>query len=218
MTKIKICGLRTLDDALFAHHAGADALGCVIDVPVNTPRNVTSQDAQSIISKLPPYALTVGVIMPSDIQSILRIIARTKVDALQIHGTCPAAMIRELKAINPIKIIKAFSIAMDTNVTATINEIGRYIKSGIGAILLDTKSEANAGGTGQTHDWKKSREIKESINCPLILAGGLTPENVADAIRVVEPYAVDVASGVESSPGIKDHQKIINFIENVRNS
>ena len=218
MTKIKICGLRTLDDALFAHYAGADALGFVIDVPVNTPRKVTSQDAQSIISKLPPYAHAVGVIMPSDIQSIFRIIERTEVNALQIHGNSTAAMIREIKAKIPIKIIRAFPIAMDTNVTVTINEIEKYSKSGIGAILLDTKGEANAGGTGQKHDWNKSREIKDSINCPIILAGGLTPENVADAIRVVEPYAVDVASGVESNPGIKDHQKIIDFIQNVRNS
>jgi len=218
MTKIKICGLRTLQDALFAHHAGADALGFVIDVPVNTPRKVTSQAAQAIISKLPPYAHTVGVVMPSDVQSILRIIEKTEVDALQIHGNATAAMIRELKAKIHIKTIRAFSIAADANVTATVNEIEKYIESGIGAILLDTKDEANAGGTGQTHDWNKSREIKDSINCPLILAGGLTPKNVADAIRVVEPYAVDVASGVESSPGIKDHQKIIDFIENVRNS
>jgi phosphoribosylanthranilate isomerase len=218
MTKIKICGLKTLQDALFAHHAGADALGFVIDVPVNTPRKISSQEAQSIISKLPPYALTVGVVMPSDIQSSLRIIKKTEVDALQIHGNSPATMIRELKEKTRIKIIRSVPIAIDTDVTASINEIEKYIESGIGAILLDTKGEENAGGTGQKHDWSKSREIKESINCPIILAGGLTPENVADAIRVVEPYAVDVASGVESSPGIKNHQKIMDFIQNVRNS
>ena len=218
MTKIKICGLKTLQDALFAHYAGADALGFVIDVPVNTPRKISSQEAQSIISKLPPYALTVGVVMPSDIQSSLRIIKKTEVDALQIHGNSPATMIRELKEKTRIKIIRSVPIAIDTDVTASINEIEKYIESGIGAILLDTKGEENAGGTGQKHDWSKSREIKESINCPIILAGGLTPENVADAIRVVEPYAVDVASGVESSPGIKNHQKIMDFIQNVRNS
>lgn len=218
MTKIKICGLRTLQDALFAHHAGADALGFVIDVPVNTPRKISGQEAQAIISKLPPYALTVGVVMPSDFQSSLRIIKKTAVDALQIHGNSPATLIRELKEKTGIKIIRAIPIAMDTDVTVTINEIEKYIESGIGAILLDTKGEENAGGTGQKHDWNKSREIKESIDCPIILAGGLTPENVADAIRVVEPYAVDVASGVESSPGVKDHQKIMDFIKNVRNS
>jgi len=218
MTKIKICGLKTLQDALFAHHAGADALGFVIDVPVNTPRKISSQEAQSIISKLPPYALTVGVVMPSDLQSSLRIIKKTEVDALQIHGNSPATMIRELKEKTRIKIIRSVPIAIDIDVTASINEIEKYIESGIGAILLDTKGEENAGGTGQKHDWSKSREIKESINCPIILAGGLTPENVAEAIRVVEPYAVDVASGVESSPGIKNHQKIIDFIQNVRNS
>ncbi len=218
MTKIKICGLRTLEDAIFAHHAGADALGFVIDVPVTTPRKIGSQAAQLIISKLPPYAITVGVIMPSDIQSILRIIEKTELDAIQIHGNSSAAMIRELKEKCHIKIIRSVPIAENTNVTTAINEIEKYIESGIGAVLLDTKGEENAGGTGQKHDWNKSREIKDSVNCPIILAGGLTPENVGDAIRFVEPYAVDVASGVESSPGRKDYQKITDFIQNVRNS
>jgi len=218
MTKIKICGLRTLEDALFAHHAGADALGFVIDVPVKTPRKITSQAAQLIISKLPPYALTVGVIMPKDIQSVLQIIEKTQIDTIQIHGNSSVALIHELKEKIQIKLIRSFSIASDTNVTATINAIEDYIEHGIGAILLDTQGAENAGGTGQKHDWNKSREIKESIDCPIILAGGLTPENVVDAIRVVEPYAVDVASGVESSPGVKDYQKMTDFIQNVRNS
>ena len=127
-------------------------------------------------------------------------------------------MIRKLKEKCHIKIIRSVPIAENTNVTTAINEIEKYIESGIGAVLLDTKGEENAGGTGQRHDWNKSREIKDSVNCPIILAGGLTPENVGDAIRFVEPYAVDVASGVESSPGIKDYQKITDFIQNVRNS
>jgi len=218
MTKIKICGLRTLEDAIFAHHAGADALGFVIDVPVKSPRKISSQTAKLIISKLPPYAITVGVIMPSDIQSVLRIIEKTELDAIQIHGNSSVIMIRELKGKCHIKIISSVPIAENTNVTTAINEIEKYIESGIGAVLLDTKGEENAGGTGQRHDWNKSREIKDSVNCPIILAGGLTPENVGDAIRFVEPYAVDVASGVESSPGRKDYQKIKDFIQNVRNS
>ncbi|MFX1294635.1 MAG: phosphoribosylanthranilate isomerase [Promethearchaeota archaeon] len=216
MTKIKICGLTTFKDAMFAHDEGADALGFVIDVPVNTPRKISSRNAYAIIKRLPPYAVTVGVTIPSDVNEVLRIIKETRIDAIQIHGNSTSLMIQEVKRKKNVKIIRCYSIDANTDINAAIETIGNYIENGADGILLDTKGEKNAGGTGRKHDWGKSKEIKDSFICPFILAGGLNPDNVLDAIRMVEPYAVDVASGVESTPGIKDRNKIKKFIQNVR--
>ncbi len=216
MTKIKLCGLKTTQDALFAHQAGADALGFIIDVPVATPRKITSQNAAEIITQLPPYALTVGVVMPTSPTELLAFIENTGVNTIQIHGNNSLLEIPKIKKKKHTHFVRSYPIAMNTEVNAAIKAVGEYIDAGADAILLDTKGRKDAGGTGETHDWRKSKEIKNSLSCPVILAGGLTPDNVSDAIRFVEPYAVDVASGVESAPGVKDHQKIKLFIRNVR--
>ena len=217
MTKIKVCGLKTTQDALFAHQAGADALGFIIDVPVVTPRKVTSQKVADIITQLPPYALTVGVVMPASPTELLTLIEKSGVNTIQIHGNNSSLEIPEIKKKKHTRFVRSYPIAVNTEVNAAIKAIGEYIDRGADAILLDTKGKKDAGGTGEIHDWRKSKEIKNSLSCPVILAGGLNPHNVSDAIRLVEPYAVDVASGVESSPGVKDHQKIKAFIRNVRN-
>ncbi|MHA1649467.1 MAG: phosphoribosylanthranilate isomerase [Candidatus Helarchaeota archaeon] len=216
MTKIKICGLKTYEDALYVHHIGADALGFIIDVPVDTPRKISSQVARDIITQLPLDTVTVGVILPSQIKEILHIIEETNVDAIQIHGTVNPKVINEIKAEEDISIIISYLIDKKTNITEAIEAIEEYIANGSDAILLDTKSKKYIGGTGKIHDWKKSKEIKDSFNCPFILAGGLNPENVLDAIREVEPYAIDVSSGVESAPGVKDRRKIKELIQKVR--
>lgn len=217
MTKIKICGLKNFEDALFAHNSGADALGFVIDVPVDTPRKINSQTARDIITQLPPYAVTVGVTIPFDIKEVLKIIEQTRIDVIQIHGNSGFTKIQEIKKRNNVKVVRCYSMDVNTNINNAIKTIGEYIETGIDGILLDTRGEKSAGGTGRKHDWAKSKEIKESFNFPFILAGGLTPENVLDAISLVDPYAVDVANGVESIPGVKDKGKIKEFIEKVRN-
>ncbi|MHA1130965.1 MAG: phosphoribosylanthranilate isomerase [Candidatus Helarchaeota archaeon] len=217
MTKIKICGLKTYEDAMFTHRIGADALGFVIDVPVVTPRKVSLQAASAIIARLPPYAITVGVVIPSSHQELVKIIEETRVAVIQVHGACSSLLIPELKKTTNVKIIRCYPIDSDTEISGAIETIEKFIEENADGILLDTKGEENTGGTGRQHDWRKSREIKDSFSCPFILAGGLNPENVLDAIRMVEPYAVDVASGVESSPGIKDRKKIEKFIQTVRN-
>jgi len=203
MTKVKICGITSKEDALMAAGYGADAVG-VINVK-ETPRYVDLGTAREIFDALPVFISKVVVAMPQSIEEALEI-EETGADYIQLHGNESLDFVRELKEKSRLRIIKKISV--DEN--CIINS-ERY--SGIAdAILLDTKVKGMSGGTGKVHDWDISREIVESINKPVILAGGLSPENVGSAIEKVKPYAVDTSSGVEFIPREKDKKKVEGFI------
>lgn len=203
MTKVKICGITSKEDALMAAGYGADAVG-VINVK-ETPRYVDLETARKIFNVLPVFVSKVVVAMPQSIEEALEI-EETGADYIQLHGNESVDFLRELREKSRLRIIKKISV--DEN--CIINS-ERY--SGIAdAILLDTKIKGMSGGTGKVHDWDISREIVESINKPVILAGGLNPKNVGSAIEKVKPYAVDTSSGVESKPREKDKKKIKKFI------
>ncbi|MCK4622465.1 MAG: phosphoribosylanthranilate isomerase [Desulfuromonadales bacterium] len=202
-TRVKICGITNLEDALQAVEAGADALGFVFYH--RSPRFVTPREVQKIIAELPPFVTTVGLFVNEPLLRIRRTMAAARLDVVQLHGDESP----EDCLIEPLRVIKALRIKN----AASLEGAARYQVS---ALLLDAWSDEHYGGTGLSFDWQLVRRLTGKR--PLILAGGLTPENVVDAVRQIKPYAVDVSSGVEAAPGKKDHQKVAEFICRVRNA
>jgi phosphoribosylanthranilate isomerase len=200
-TRVKICGITRVEDAITAVKYGADAIGLVFYAP--SPRNVNIELAAEIVAALPPFVSAVGLFvnaMPNEIEAVLK---RIHLDCLQFHGDETA---KDCAQIN-MPYYKAVRVKSDTNLLQYAVEY-KHAK----ALLLDTYSDAAVGGTGQVFDWSL---IPSSLDVPVILAGGLTVDNVASAIMQVRPYAVDVSGGVESSKGIKDEMKIASFIREV---
>ena len=201
MTKVKICGIKTLSDAKFAVDYGADAIGFVFAESI---RNVSKEKARAIVQKLPPFVTTVGLFVNDTAENIEAICRFCGLDTIQLHGNERPSLLNKLKAF---KTIKAFRIQNEKDIIP----IRKYKPD---AILLDGYSVNKMGGTGTSFDWKIVKKLRTSI--PVIVAGGLTHLNVSQAIRIVNPYAVDVSSGVESGPGKKDRKLIKKFIDAVK--
>ena len=199
-TKVKICGITRLEDALLAVRLGADALG--FNFWPGSKRFVDPDTARAIVDRLPPLVSAVGVFVNQPPTEVLATAARSGVGAVQLHGDEPYEDCNGY----PITAIKALRVAGPESLA----DMHRYR---VKAFLLDAPS-AGYGGSGATFDWAVARAAAEQV--PVLLAGGLTPENVADAIRAVRPFAVDVASGVESAPGVKDPEKLARFIERAK--
>ena len=201
MTRIKICGITGPEDACLAVEAGADALG--FNFVPGTPRCVAPEIAGAIIAGLPPFVTTVGVFLDQPLEEVLRAAAVAGVGAVQLHGTEGADFARRI----PLKVIKAIALSDRAGLAAMVGYPAH-------AFLLDSHRAGSAGGTGQTFPWDLALEARRHGR--ILLAGGLTPENVAEAVRRVRPFAVDVASGVERRPGVKDPQKVRRFVAAVR--
>lgn len=200
-TRVKICGITRPEDGVAAGRCGADAIGLVFYAP--SPRAVSIEQAQAITQALPPFVTVVGLFVNALPDEIQRVIGQVRLDLLQFHGDeAPADCARYAKPY-----IKALRVGPTTDVHAA----ARAYASAQG-VLLDAQVDGIPGGTGQTFDWTR---VPRDLHQPIILAGGLTPENVAQAIRTVQPYAVDVSGGVEASKGIKDAVKIAQFIKEV---
>ncbi|HET9598706.1 MAG TPA: phosphoribosylanthranilate isomerase [Anaeromyxobacteraceae bacterium] len=196
--RIKICGLTRLEDALLACELGADALG--FNLWPGSKRHVDAEAVRAIVERLPPLVTTVGVFVNQPPTEVLSLAAQSGVQAVQLHGD------ESWEDVNgyPIPAIKAFRVAGPESLA----DLHRYR---VKAVLLDAPS-AGYGGSGQTFDWALAAEVARRAR--VILAGGLRPDNVAAAVRAVRPYAVDVASGVESAPGVKDPEQVRRFVEN----
>jgi len=201
VTRVKICGITVAEDAAAAVEAGADALGFVF--APGTPRLVRSEVVERIVRDLPPFVTTVGVFVNQPLEEVLQVVGRCRLQAVQLHGDEPEEYSRSL----PIRVIKGIRVR-DARDLAPIGVYPAH------AFLLDAFVEGKAGGTGTTVPWDLARQAKG--NAPIILSGGLRPETVAQAVRTVRPYGVDVSSGVEASPGRKDHKKVREFIAAVR--
>ena len=209
--RVKICGITREEDLAVAVAAGADAVGFIVGVP-SSPRNLTLERAERLLKQVPVFVDSVVVTIPNSIDSLVKIYDRLRPTAIQIHGEKPfeASVIRE--KIRGARLIK--TVYVKTGNTA---ESVREDSKAFDAILLDSFTSGQYGGTGMVHDWELSKQIKQIIEpTPLILAGGLKPENVKEAILTVQPYAVDVASGVESRPAVKDPKKVYEFIKNAK--
>lgn len=222
-TRIKICGMRTPEDIELASLYGADAVGFITEVPVESPRKLDSDTAAALISKVPKCVDSVMVIMPENSSRALELIEKVSPDIVQIHSNLSPAELEIIREKADIPIIRTLSVPagmgaskVQSLVKRLLYEVRELEKSGVvDSVLLDSGIAGKTGGTGCVHDWDLSRKIAEETELPLILAGGLKPENVQEAIRAVSPYAVDTASGVETS-GKKDAVKIKSFIEEVR--
>jgi phosphoribosylanthranilate isomerase len=205
MTVVKICGITNLDDAVAAVAAGADALGFNFYKP--SPRYITPQHAREIVEQLPDSVLKVGVFVNEESPDAVRSIANEAgVRALQLHGDETPTYCRELAA--DYYVIKTFAVSDAFDVqTAKAYEVE--------AIMLDTKHNHLRGGTGQVFDWSVAQHARHTIP-KLFLAGGLSPENIENAIKTVRPYAVDACSALEDRPGKKNGERMRVFINTVR--
>ena len=210
MTKIKICGITTLEDALFCCSAGADALG--FNFSKASPRFIQPENARRIIEKLPPFISCVGIFVEQDPNEINETCHFCRLDLAQLHSEQYTA--ERAAAVTGTKVIRAFRTGPDFTIEGVKAFAG---KTGISSFLFDAYRPGQPGGTGKLIESKLAQVIfreTETIGHG-ILAGGLTPENVAEAVRTIRPYAVDTASGVEERPGRKNHQKILDFIRTV---
>ncbi|WP_292374852.1 phosphoribosylanthranilate isomerase [Methanosarcina sp. UBA411] len=226
-TRTKICGIRSPEEIEIAALYGADAVGFITEVPVESPRKLDSETAAYLVSRVPEILSSVLVIMPENADKAVKLIEKIKPDIVQIHSRLPLIELEIIKEKTGIPIIKTLSVPAQgetssekprnqDSVSSLLEEVSLLEESEIvDSILLDTARPEKPGGTGYVHDWTLSQRVSEETRLPLILAGGLKPENVREAIRAVSPYAVDTASGVEIS-GKKDAAKIKSFIEEVR--
>ena len=199
--KVKICGMTNLKDVKVAVDGGVDAVGFIFYK--KSPRSVTMQVVREIVLELPPFVDSVGVFVNETAEQINKISDHCKLDRVQLHGDESPAFCKKIRR-RVIKVIRVKDIQ-------SLKKLSDYPVS---SFLLDTFSEDKYGGTGKVFDWNLAYPAKKYG--PIILAGGLTPNNVRQAIQRIQPYGVDVCSGVESQPGIKDHKKMQAFLKNVK--
>ena len=197
MIKVKICGITNKEDALYAAGCGANALGFIFYE--KSPRYIEPDDAKTIIAALPPFVTTVGVFVNKDFNDIRDITLLTGVTVVQLHGDESPSYCNLVEG----KLIKAIRVKSDSS----IEGLKKY---DVDAFLLDSFDKNSFGGSGLTFDWKLAEKAKQYGK--IILAGGLTPDNVEEAVKKVAPYGVDVNSGVEKKPGIKNKNKVKEFI------
>lgn len=203
MTRTKLCGLTRETDLAAAVEAGADMVGFVSGVPVDTPRELSPTRAAELIERVPSSVTSVLVTMPETPEDGTGFVNRVEPDAIQVHGCSPVEA-AALSERTPVSVIAA--------VDATDDALHEYANVA-DALVLDSADEQGAGGTGETHDWQRAGTVVADLSTPVLLAGGLTPENVARATRTVEPFGVDVSSGIEESGGVKNHETLRRFVE-----
>ncbi|HBE83190.1 MAG TPA: phosphoribosylanthranilate isomerase [Pyrinomonadaceae bacterium] len=202
MVKVKICGITNLGDAATAARLGADMLG--FNFCEKSPRFITPNAARDIIRELTASTLNIGVFVDESEDTVVKIAETTGLSGIQLHGNESPDLVSKLRARTKLFVIKALRVGPDF-----LPETAAEFETD--AILLDAYSPSVYGGTGEMFDWKVAKTVKYRTK-RLFLAGGLKPGNVADAVSLLRPFAVDVASGVESSPGIKDPKRVESFI------
>ena len=204
MTRVKICGVTTEEDLTAVVAAGADAVGVTAAVSVDTPREVSVARATTLADAVPPLVTSVLVTMPDSVERAVELAETVTPDAVQLHGNLGPDAIEQVRERAPTQVLAA--------VDAQAADVAAYADAA-DAVLVDSADEQGGGGTGETHDWERTRALAEATDTPVILAGGLTPTNVMQAVKTARPFAVDVASGVESDGGVKDHEAVETFID-----
>jgi phosphoribosylanthranilate isomerase len=212
MVKVKICGHTSVEDAKGSVESGADYIGVIVEVPVDTPRKVSREKAREILDAVGDKIETVMVMMPSTIGEAVALYEAVEPSLIQLHGGESLQFCRTLAKRLPCRIMKAVHVK-DRDSVDEAKAYGEVCDH----LLLDTPSLA-MGGSGQVHDWGIARTIIETVKVPVFLAGGLNPHNIGRAIREVAPYGVDVASGVENGPGVKDSEAVGDFILRAKES
>lgn len=210
MVRIKICGITRPRDAVAAAEAGTDAIGVVF---ARSSRQVSVRQAREIVAALPPFVAAVGVFVNARVATIVRTVAEVGLSAVQLHGDESPAFVERLGAL---RVIKALRVRDRT----FVEQVDAFTHAGVAGILLDAFSPTARGGSGKRFDWDLVAGVRATGALddapPLILAGGLTAQNVRAGIRRVRPWGVDVSSGVEDEPGIKSAEKIARFLAAVR--
>ena len=208
--RVKICGITRKEDLDAAVEAGADAVGFVVGV-TSSPRNLSLTEAARLIRQVPPFVASVLVTAPRSIGDFA-VYEKLNPDVIQVHG-------EDLDTAESVRLKlpdTQLIWAVNAQLVSHLDAVAKAAKL-FDAVLVDSFADGRYGGTGVVHDWELSRRVKQAVHPqPLILAGGLNPENVAEAVCTVEPYAVDVSSGVERHPGIKSHQKMVEFVKNAK--
>lgn len=197
--RIKICGITRKEDALFSASLGVDALGFIF---AESPRQVTPNQVRQITANLPPFVSTVGVFVDADPDHIRHVVRTCRLDWVQLHGSESPACCSDLG----LKVLKAIRVRD----TGSIESMAPY-KDHVQGFVLDTYVKGQKGGTGKTFNWALAKQAGKYG--PIIVAGGLTPDTVKEAIDMAKPYGIDVSSGVESAPGIKDHEALQKFVD-----
>lgn len=203
MVRVKVCGITNLKDAEAACRLGADALGFVF---AKSPRRIYASKARAISLKMPPYVSLVGVFVDENIKKLLEIAEKCRLDYIQLHGNESINYCKQLKKY--YKIVKAVRVGEKKS----FDGLSGY---DVDAFLLDTYRPGKAGGTGEKFDWNMALSARK-LGKPVILSGGLKPGNVSEAIMKIKPYAVDVSSGIESSPGKKSMKLMKEFIQKAK--
>jgi len=216
-TRVKICGLTRAQDVQAAVQAGADAVGFVFYAP--SPRAVTAEQVAKLLKSVPPFVQPVGLFVDVSEAELLDILKTVRIDLLQFHGHETPEQCAHLAVLTGKRWIKALQMKPDVDILPIMDS---YREVGASGILLDAWHPDLFGGTGHAFDWRRFPQFEQSSTsesqCPLILAGGLTPDNVTEAIHQTHPFAVDVSGGVESAKGIKDQILIQRFIAAVQSA
>ena len=209
--KVKICGITLQEDLDACVEAGADAVGFVVGTP-SSPRNLSPEGAEKLIERKPQSVQGVLVSVPKSVGEVAEACSRLKLNTVQIHGNNYVDDVLLRETLWNSTLIRAVNANSPNALSDALRASRTY-----DAVIVDSCARGQHGGTGLVHDWELSRSIRK-VSHPkkMILAGGLTPENVAEAVRKVRPFAVDVSSGVELRFGIKSHEKIFEFVENAK--
>lgn len=222
MTRVKVCGLMDQRDVDFCVKAGVHMLGFVVEYPVYVPWNLTSGAAGELIAKVPPFVSTC-VVTGGEVGKILDIVKETCPNVVQLHYKETLSEVTEISQklkLHGVKVIKALRMDSKGNCDFEITDpclaVKELSKTGISAILVDSYTASMPGGTGVVVDLSVFKKIQKESTLPVILAGGLNPDNILPIIDQVHPFAVDVLTGVEAKPGQKDPEKIVRFIKCVQ--
>ncbi|MEM2465885.1 MAG: phosphoribosylanthranilate isomerase [Candidatus Bathyarchaeia archaeon] len=209
--KVKICGITNEKDLEMVCSLGADAVGFVVGVP-NSPRNLPLEKAKELFRRVPIFVKRVLVVVPQSLGDLLKLYENLKPDVIQIHGESISETTTLKEKLPDTVLVRSVSVKSEWVVQKAVEAANFF-----DAVHVDSWMAEKYGGTGLTHDWGVSRRIREAIHPkPLILAGGLNAENVKEAVETVKPYAVDVCTGVEAKPGMKDPAKVEAFIKNAK--
>ncbi len=206
MARVKICGLTRDADLRAAIDAGADAVGVITEVPVDSPREVDPAKAADLLADVPPFVTATLVTMPESAERAVDLVRTVGPDALQLHGEWTPDEIRFIRAETERKVL----LAVDADDPVRAEEFDGVAD----ALVVDSTDDAGAGGTGETHDWEATGNLAARLRTPVVLAGGLTADTVSEAVRIADPFAVDVSSGVELVDGRKDHNAVARFVAN----
>lgn len=223
MTRVKLCGLMSSGDVAMAVEAGADALGFVTEYPVEVPWNLSRQRAAELTAAVPPFVTTTAVV-GGQVEDMVAIAEMVRPHFLQLHGDETAeeiAAVVSALAGTGIKVLKALRIDAETgeaqfDVPDPVMAAEALARTGIAGLVVDSMTSSRPAGTGVAVDWQVAADMARAIALPMVLAGGLDCDNVAEAVRQVGPYGVDVISGVESVRGVKDGELMRRFVRVVR--